>query len=75
MIMTTQTFEVAGMNCTACVMHIEGIEDEIEGIESVDVNFRKQRMVVEYDNSKVTELDIVRAVKQIGYTAIGLENE
>jgi len=69
--MTTQTFDVAGMNCTACVMHIEGIEDEVEGIESIDVNFKKQRMVVEYDESKVTEHDIATAVKRAGYTATG----
>ena len=67
--MTTQTFQIAGMNCTACVMHIEGLEDEIEGIESIDVNFKKQCMVVEYDESKVTEDYIARAVKLAGYTA------
>jgi len=50
-------------------MHIEGIEDEIQGIESIDVNFKKQRMVVEYDESKVTEEEISRAVKLAGYTA------
>jgi Cu+-exporting ATPase len=73
--MTTQTFDVAGMNCTACVMHIEGVEDEVEGIESIDVNFKKQRMMVEYDESKITEHDIVRAVKQVGYTATGRKVE
>ena len=67
--MTTQTFQVTGMSCSACVMHIEGIEDDIEGIESVDVNFKKERMVVEYDDAKVTAQAIVEAVKEVGYTA------
>lgn len=73
--MTTQIFDVAGMNCTACVMHIEGLEDELEGIESIDVNFKKQHMVVEYDESKVTEHDISTAVKNAGYTATGRKDE
>ncbi len=73
--MTTQTFDVAGMNCTACVMHIEGLEDEVEGIESIDVNFKQQRMVVEYDDSKVTQQDIVQAVERVGYAATVQESE
>jgi Cu+-exporting ATPase len=68
--MTIQTFQVADMNCSACAMHIEAIEDELEGIESVDVSYKKLRMVVEYDEAKVTVQEIVQAVKNTGYTAV-----
>lgn len=71
--MTTKTFKVPDMDCTACVMHIEGIEDNLHGIEMIDANYRKQRMVVEYDESKVNEQDIIAAVKKEGYTAVPLE--
>ena len=73
--MTTQTFQVADMNCTACVMHLEGIEDELPGIESIDASYKKLRMVVEYDETKVTEQDIIKAVKAEGYTATPQEKE
>lgn len=68
--MQTTTFDVKDMNCTACVMHIESLEDEIEGIEYIDVSYKKQRMIVEYDNTKVTPDMIIKAVKQTGYTAV-----
>ena len=68
--MTTKTFKVPDMDCTACVMHIEGIEDSLHGIEMIDANYRKQRMVVEYDENEVNEQDIIAAVKKEGYTAV-----
>lgn len=71
--MKIQTFSVPDMNCTACVMHLEAIEDDLEGIESIDANYKKLRMVVEYDESKVTPDQIIQAVKQTGYTAVPQE--
>lgn len=72
--MITQTFSVPDMNCTACVMHLEAIEDELEGVESIDASYKKLRMVVEYDESKVTPDQIIQAVKQAGYTAVPQES-
>lgn len=73
--MTTKTFKVPDMDCTACVMHLEGIEDKLSGVEMIDANYRKQRMTVEYDESEVSEQDIISAVKKEGYTAVPVENE
>lgn len=70
--MTTKTFKIPDMDCTACVMHLEGIEDKLDGIEMIDANYRKQRMIVEYDESEVNEQDIIAAVKKEGYTAVPL---
>lgn len=71
--MTTKTFKVPDMDCTACVMHLEGIEDKLEGIDMIDANYRKQRMVVEYDERAVGEEDIIAAVKKEGYTAVPIQ--
>lgn len=68
--MTTKTFSVPDMDCTACVMHIEGIEDTLNGVEMIDANYHKQRMTVEYNEDEVSEHDIIAAVKKEGYTAI-----
>lgn len=67
--MKTQTFAVPDMHCSACVIKLEGIEDELVGIEYVDANYKKQKMVACYDESKVSEQDIIEAVKKEGYTA------
>lgn len=71
--MTTKTFKVPDMDCTACVMHLEGIEDKLDGVEMIDANYRKQRMIVEYDEDEVSEQDIIEAVKKEGYTAVPLQ--
>ena len=68
--MAVKTFKVEDMDCTACVMHLESIEDKVKGIEMVDANYRKQRIVVEYDENVVNEQDIVAAAKKEGYTAV-----
>lgn len=71
--MRTKKFSVPDMDCTACVMHLEGIEDKLDGIEMIDANYRKQHMIVEYDENEVNEQDIIAAVKKEGYTAIPLQ--
>ncbi|MGH7196367.1 MAG: cation transporter [Candidatus Saccharimonadales bacterium] len=73
--MITKTFKVPDMDCTACVMHLESIEDKLKGVEMIDANYRKQRMIVEYDETKVGEEAIIAAVKKEGYTAIPQEGE
>lgn len=71
--MITKTFTVPDMDCTACVMHLEGIEDKLAGIEMIDANYRKQRMTVEYDENEVSEEAIIAAVKKEGYTAVPVQ--
>jgi copper chaperone CopZ len=68
--MTTQLFSVPKMHCSACVMLLEGLEDEVEGVERVEANYKKQQMRVEYDDEKVSIDQIVKAAKQEGYEAI-----
>ncbi|MCI0396329.1 MAG: cation transporter [Chloroflexi bacterium] len=68
--MVTQLFRVPDMHCTACVMRLEGLEDELVGIRRVKASYRKQQMEVEYDESQVTVQQIVAAAGQHGYEAI-----
>jgi copper chaperone CopZ len=53
-------------------MQIESIEDDLGGILRVKASYQKGRMEVEYDETKVTEAQILLAVKQKGYEAIPL---
>lgn len=68
--MVQQTFRVPDMHCSACVMRLEGIEDELPGIERVTASYRRQQMEVEYDPSRVSVAEIVTVVKEHGYEAI-----
>jgi len=63
--MVKKIFRVPSMHCTACVMRLEGIEDELVGITRITASYRKQQMEVEFD-----EAQIIAAAKGHGYNAI-----
>lgn len=62
-----QVFQVPDMHCPACVMRLEGIEDELPGIRRIAASYRKQRLEVEYDEAQVTEAQIVTVAEALGY--------
>ena len=66
--MIKKIFRVPDMHCYACVMKLEGIEDELDGIKRINASYHKQQMEVEYDETKVSEAQIVERVKKKGYT-------
>lgn len=70
--MIKKTFSVPDMHCSNCSMRLESIEDELDGIREINASYHKQQMVVEFDETKVSEDQIVAAVKKKGYQAIPL---
>ncbi len=68
--MTKIVFRVTDMHCTSCVMLVESIEDELPGVQRVKASYQKARVEVEYDETMVSEAQIVAAIKQKGYEAI-----
>ncbi|MEW6029850.1 MAG: heavy-metal-associated domain-containing protein [Chloroflexota bacterium] len=68
--MKKQTFRVVDMSCSNCAMKLESLEDSLEGVKEINASYHKLTMVVEYDESLLTEEQIVDAVKRKGYTAV-----
>jgi copper chaperone CopZ len=68
--MTKRVFRIPDMHCSACVMRLEGIEDELTGITQITASYRKQQMAVEYDETQVSEQQIIAAANRHGYQAI-----
>ncbi len=68
--MLKKTFKIPDMACTNCAMKIESLEDDLDGVKEINASYHKLEMVIEYDNSRLTEDQIVAAVKKKGYTAI-----
>ena len=58
------------MHCANCAMNIEAIEDDLSGIKQISASYHKMQMTVEYDETKVSQAQILEAVKNKGYTAI-----
>lgn len=63
-----QIFHVPDMHCPACVMTLEGLEDELPGIQRVKASYRQQRLEVEYDEAQIAAAQIAAAVEALGYT-------
>lgn len=66
--MTKQIFRVADMHCSACVMRIEGLEDDLPGVQRVAASYQKQRVEVEYDERRTSAAEIAAAIRKLGYT-------
>ncbi len=73
--MSTQLFSVPKMHCSACVMLLEGLEDEVKGIEKVEASFKRQQMKVQYDETQVSVEKIIEAARNEGYEATPINNQ
>lgn len=67
--MNKKTFHIPDMHCSNCVMHLEGLEDDLPGILKIQGSYQKQHLVVEYDETKIDEGRIRSAIAELGYTA------
>ena len=68
--MIKKTFKVADMSCTNCAMKLESLEDTLEGVREINASYHRLEMTVEYDESKLTDEQIIAAVKKKGYQAV-----
>lgn len=64
-----QKFKVTGMGCSACVAAVEKAVKSLDGISNVSVSLIENAMVVEFDETKLSNKEIIEAVKKAGYGA------
>jgi copper chaperone CopZ len=68
--MIKKTFKVPDMSCSNCAMKLEALEDTLEGVKEINASYHKLQMTVEYDETKLSDEQIIAAVKKKGYQAI-----
>lgn len=68
--MVKKTFNVPDMHCVNCSMKLESIEDELAGIKEINASYHKQQMVIEFDETKCNEGQIIAAARKKGYQAM-----
>lgn len=68
--MLKKTFKIPDMTCSNCAMKLEALEDSLDGVKEINASYHKLEMVIEFDESKLTDEQIVAAVKKKGYTAV-----
>jgi len=68
--MVKKTFNVPDMHCVNCSMKLESIEDELAGIKEINASYHKQQMIVEFDETILSEDQIIVAAKKKGYKVV-----
>ena len=68
--MIKKTFKIPDMTCSNCAMKLEGLEDVLGGVREINASYHKLEMVIEYDDTKLTDEQIITAVRKKGYTAV-----
>ena len=68
--MIKKTFKVPDMSCTNCAMKLESLEDTLDGVKEVNASYHRLEMVIVYDETKLTDEQIIAAVKKKGYQAV-----
>ena len=68
--MIKKTFKVPDMSCSNCAMKLESLEDTLDGVKEVNASYHRLEMVVVYDETRLTDEQIIAAVKKKGYQAV-----
>ncbi len=63
-------FDIIGMHCATCSLRITKALTKTPGVLKANVNYGSEKADVEFDESKCTIPDMVRAVEAQGYKAI-----
>ena len=65
--MIEEIYLIEGMSCAACSSAVERVTRKLEGVERSDVNLTTNRMVIYYDEEKVSSEAIMAKVKKAGF--------
>ena len=63
-----ERFDVSGMTCASCQANVQKAVEKL-GVDFVNVNLISETMTVSYDDGKISENDIIKAVEKISYGA------
>ncbi len=66
---------VEGIHCAACVWLIERGLGTLPGIIKAQVNLANKRLLVRWDNTRVSLSDIIKRLGEIGYSAVPFDPE
>ena len=67
--MKKETYLITGMTCAACSSAVERVTRKLEGVSHSEVNLATNKMIIEYDDSKVTPAEIRNRVDRAGFGA------
>lgn len=65
--MPKKELKVSGMTCGHCRAAVETALKTLDGVNSVDVDLKTGRVLVDYEEGKAAEQELMDAVKNAGY--------
>ena len=70
-----EVLPIQGMSCASCVEKIEKTLNNLNGVAHASVNFATEKASIVYIPHQITIQDIVKAVKEIGYSVMEVKEE
>lgn len=71
--MVNKTFTIEGMHCASCAQTVEKAVKKLPGVQQSNVNLATEKLTVDYDQSTLTDKDILDAVTDAGYQANSMD--
>lgn len=65
-----ESYPVLGIECASCVKKIESVLNKTEGVINVGVNFASEKVLIEYNDEKISLTELANVLKKIGYELI-----
>ena len=65
-----KTYEVIGMTCVICKGNVEKALNKLEGVKQAKVNLLENEVLVDFDDARISEEDMAKAVGDAGYTLV-----
>jgi len=68
--MQKENLQIIGMSCAACAKTIERVTKKLEGVSSSIVNYSTEKLVIEFDEEKLSIPIIKEAITKAGYEVL-----
>ena len=65
----TVTLSVPGMTCAACPITVKKALSKVDGVQEVNVSYKKLEAVVTFDDASTTVEALTKATENAGYPA------
>ncbi|HLC81612.1 MAG TPA: cation transporter, partial [Candidatus Nanoarchaeia archaeon] len=67
--MKKTTLKITGMHCASCVNILTRSLQKVEGVASVSINYSTEKALVEFEEKKTAEEELIKTIKSKGYGA------
>ena len=61
--------KIEGMHCTGCSTRLEKVLNNVDGVEGAKVSLEEKKADIKYDETQVSEKELIEAVEDAGFKA------